>query len=735
MKVKFKIFWGLVILFLISNFALANSCDVNKLKIVKYGQKGEYVRNLQKCLINLGYRIPSGATGFYGKETLKAVKDFYKSWYGNWHGRMLTISGIQKIKELYASKSQVLKEIEKTFESRKVEFRKFNSKEEFKNYFKKVFREEKTKYLFTDIFREIFHKPRSLHSTLIPFYSGFTLESIDIPQSIKAPERVSETTVQVKGIDEPDIVKTDGLNIFYSREIYLNNPICFPEKCIFSYHAFSIIKAFPPFEAQEIFKTNEGGELLLEKNGKILLILDKNYNKITGYDVSNLKNPTKKWIINMEKDVILDTARLYQNKLYLVIKKLLNDNVECPLKLGELNNESLEIDCKNIYYPSEHYSVNLLYGVLVINPISGDIELQNAFLAQSEESVIYMSPNYIYITYTFVNNFENFILHFINENKDKFPQSILFKIYQLKFEKNREEILDKIEKILSEYYNSLNDAQKESLSKELTKKWEEYLDKNKRYFEKTIITKINIKDLNIEAIGNIPGAPLNQFALDEYQNYLRIAVTIGEKIRILSTVNDIYILNNNLEIIGSVQDLGKGERIYSVRFIEDKGYIVTFRETDPFFVLDLSKPYEPKLKGELKIPGYSSYLHPITKNKILGVGKEENYVKISLFDVTNPENPFEKDKYILKEETWSEILKTHHAFLLDEKHQLFFIPAVNKGYIFSYKNDDLTLIKEINNITAVRAIYLDDFLYIIGENVIIIYDENSWQLIKEITLQ
>ena len=86
--------------------------------------------------------------------------------------------------------------------------------------------------------------------------------------------------------------------------------------------------------------------------------------------------------------------------------------------------------------------------------------------------------------------------------------------------------------------------------------------------------------------------------------------------------------------------MGKDERIYSARFIGDKGYLVTFKQVDPFYVLDLSNPKKPEIKGELKIPGYSSYLHPISDDLILGIGKEGSVVKVSLFDVSDPTNPF-----------------------------------------------------------------------------------------------
>ncbi len=178
-----------------------------------------------------------------------------------------------------------------------------------------------------------------------------------------------------------------------------------------------------------------------------------------------------------------------------------------------------------------------------------------------------------------------------------------------------------------------------------------------------------------------------------------------------------------------------GKKIYFSQsfsfWIEDKGYLVTFRQIDPFYVLDLSDPKNPQLKGELKIPGYSSYLHPITKDKILGIGKEESNVKISLFDVSNPEKPTESDKYILKE-YWSDILETHHAFLLDEKHQIFFLPGSQSGYIFSYQKNKLELKKAISDISAKRAIYINDYLYIIGENKIVVLNELNWERINEL---
>ena len=243
--------------------------------------------------------------------------------------------------------------------------------------------------------------------------------------------------------------------------------------------------------------------------------------------------------------------------------------------------------------------------------------------------------------------------------------------------------------------------------------------------------------LEIKALGNIPGQPLNQFSLDEYKDNLRVATTVGERMWIgfwggtQESANDVYVLDKDLKTIGSLQDLGLEERIYSARFIEDKGYLVTFRQTDPFFVLDLATPKSPGLEGQLKIPGYSSYLHPITKDKILGIGKEGDQIKISLFDVTDPKKPQEKAKYTLNE-YWSDILNTHHAFLLDSKHTIFFLPGERGGYIFSYQNDKLELKKAVSDISASRALYINDYLYLLGDNKLKVLNEINWEKIKEL---
>ncbi|MCX4275311.1 MAG: beta-propeller domain-containing protein, partial [Candidatus Gastranaerophilales bacterium] len=135
---------------------------------------------------------------------------------------------------------------------------------------------------------------------------------------------------------------------------------------------------------------------------------------------------------------------------------------------------------------------------------------------------------------------------------------------------------------------------------------------------------------------------------DEYDGNLRVATTNGYD---EESENQLYILDENLKEIGKIENLAKGEKIYSVRFIGKIGYIVTFKQIDPLFVIDLSNPTAPVVKGELKIPGYSSYMHPYDETHIIGIGyntKSNGYggvtnanMKMSMFDVSDLENPKE----------------------------------------------------------------------------------------------
>lgn len=194
--------------------------------------------------------------------------------------------------------------------------------------------------------------------------------------------------------------------------------------------------------------------------------------------------------------------------------------------------------------------------------------------------------------------------------------------------------------------------------------------------------------------GSVPGHVLNRFSMDEYGGHVRIATTTGDMWAEGDAIskNHLYVLDERLRTVGSLEGLAPGERIYSARFMGSRAYMVTFRNVDPLFAIDLSDPKRPSVLGQLKIPGYSDYLHPYDEHHLIGFGKETIEVaprdgrgeptayylgmKLSLFDVTDVSRPKEKFKVVIGDRgTHSEVLSDHKALLFDRSRGLLAFPV------------------------------------------------------------
>ncbi len=314
---------------------------------------------------------------------------------------------------------------------------------------------------------------------------------------------------------------------------------------------------------------------------------------------------------------------------------------------------------------------------------------------------------------------------------------------------------------------------------------------------------INGLQLTFEAQGNVPGYTINQYALDEYNGNLRIATNLDQYTQVFNglssvqdnKVNNVYVLNPKLTIIGKLEGLAQGENLHSVRFMGDRGYLVTFVKTDPLFVIDLSQPQNPKVLGELNIPGYSDYLHPVDETHLIGVGKEAtaattgNFawylgLKLSLFDVSDVNNPVQVANYVIGDRgTDSPVLRDPKAFLYDKTKDLLVIPVdvaiVNQtlaqqypssvpaygqtvwqgAYVFSVStNGNFTLKGTITHINAsllnsqgqiintmdyyttsnqwiTRSLYIGNTLYTISNSIVKLNSLNDLSQIAQVNLQ
>ena len=248
--------------------------------------------------------------------------------------------------------------------------------------------------------------------------------------------------------------------------------------------------------------------------------------------------------------------------------------------------------------------------------------------------------------------------------------------------------------------------------------------------EKTQIYKFDIGDYDIKYLKNasVDGSALNQFSMDEYNGYLRIATTSGNWGENL--INQVYVLNDNLETVGLLKDIAKGERIKSVRFTGNTAYVVTFIQTDPLFVIDLTDVKAPKILGELKIPGYSAYLHPVGDGLVMGVGLDgtetgtNGGMKVSLFDVSDPTKPVECGKFTMsgydsddrRVYVDSDAYYDHKALCWDAQNKIMYVPYSKNVHVWAY-SDDENYNKTTAGIVALKVNEAEKTLQVAGEYV------------------
>jgi len=522
----------------------------------------------------------------------------------------------------------------------------------------------------------------------------------------------SLTNVQVEGIDEADYVKTDG------RYIYLiKNNILY------------IVHAYPPTElniVNEIRVANATISGIYIHDSKIVLITHTAYYKILPlktiteedegpgvkvrkllssilvYDVTDPFNPILVKNVSFAGE-IRDT-RLMNGVLYSIVYEY---SVKYNITLPEyyIDGVKYSIDPSEIYYSPDAKDYGFQY--VIIFTLNLDNFQHNVFtMLTGYTNILYMSYKNIYLTQT---TWRPFILY---EEIEK--NRITTKIYKFKI-------------------NILPDGGAE---------------------------------ISPYAVGEVPGYINNRLQLDEYKGFLRVStynwVVITTNPFVSKSYTSIFILDEDMEIVGSLTGLGESEHLYATRFMGDYAYLVTYRRVDPLFVIDLSNPEDPKVAGELKIPGFSSMLQPIWNNLIIGIGYETDNetriigLKISLFDVSDPKNPVEIGKIVFSEGGWgwSEAAHDIHAILKVPKLEYVGIPVelygvkgktaylvVKANETGLYKEGLIELHKVNDNAQFypwyyyMRGLYIGDYLYIVTGNQVEVYTLSTLEYINHIILK
>jgi len=504
----------------------------------------------------------------------------------------------------------------------------------------------------------------------------------------------STTNVQVANVDEPDYLKND------SKYVY-----------IVSQNTLSIIDAYPAEDAKLILKIAldiesqyiqnmflNDDRLVIFYNGQsddeIIPQFDfvprRSYNSVTHaliVDVSDKENPT------ILKDYSIDgnfrDARMIGDYAYFVT----NSNVDHQYpRLPVIMEDSVRIMTPEAFYFDNVEQFSNFNTLTAINIFEDTINSETFLMGYTGS--FYVSENNFYLTYQ-----QNMPFGFYeNSSRDRFfdvvvpllPKSIQDEI---KLIENSE--LDSasaqwnaISELMQKSYNEMNKKDKEELFDKIRDALNEYDRKIQEDTRKTIIHKISIDEDKIEYVakGTVPGRLLNQFSMDERGDRFRVATTNEIYTQYEGTIrsNAVYVLDEQLEIVGELEEIAPDESIFSTRFMGDRLYMVTFQQIDPFFVIDLSSD-TPKILGELKIPGFSNYLHPYDEEHVIGVGRDTKEIengrvqqlgiKVALFNVADVNNPKVVDDIIIGDSsTQSEALHNHKAFFFDKSREILSIP-------------------------------------------------------------
>lgn len=460
-----------------------------------------------------------------------------------------------------------------------------------------------------------------------------------VTNSGSTSDEYSTTNLQVENVDESDVMKNNGSHIYFIQG-----------------QNVKVVKAYPADEMAEEANIKPEDNFYpssIYLNGTTLVIMGNgsmgaNYTSATNvyiYDVSNPKEPKK--IRTLQFSGYEISSRRIGDNLYLVLNQYqpyyyykyydrfapttessTPQNIEESLPSyydSSTGATGKMADCNNIiYFPHPRSMDYLIVAGIPLNNANKSINKQ-VILGNSEN--VYASSDNLYVAST----------------SYEYPE---YSIYD---------------------------------------SWE--ITPQKYSYNNTLIHKFSMDNgqVTFEDKGKVPGRIINQFSMDEHEDTFRIATTSdGSR----TTNNNLYILNkNNLdETLGKIEGIAPGENIYSTRFVGDKAYMVTFKTTDPLFVIDTSDVHNPKILGKLKIPGYSNYLQPFDENHIIGLGKEAEVdksgnfawykgIKLALFDISDVNNPVELSNVVIGDRgSDSEALNNHKAILFSKEKGFIAFP-------------------------------------------------------------
>ncbi|HUI01555.1 MAG TPA: beta-propeller domain-containing protein [Nitrososphaerales archaeon] len=540
------------------------------------------------------------------------------------------------------------------------------------------------------------------------------------------------TNVQVQGVDEPDIVKTDGTHLFVAANGTGSSS---------SAGSVTIMDAYPPNSTSVLSTVSLPNSQILgiEVAQGRLLVIDQRYTNTTYvglllYNTSTLSSPSL-----MENETVSGNyvaARLAQGYLYAVVQQPSyqfdgRGNATGVLPFVTANGEKTALSPPSVYYTPNNSQIGDYTMIISIGMASGAATTLSVLTGPS--STVFVSTSNIYVVYS------NYRLYADADNipGDVFSGGVITS-------------------------PSAGQEQNSTIFRA-------------SYTNGTVA---------VQAVGSVPGSVLNQFSMNEYDGYFQVATSRIATINGNATESDdVYVLNSNMSQVSALQNIAPGENLYAVRFVGDMGYVVTFEQIDPLFAISFADMTHPVILSALKVNGYSDYLQPLFSNYLLGVGKDTVAsstgdfayylgLKLSLFHVAANGSSSDVQDYLIGDRgTDSPVLTNHLALTWDPANNVTVMPVLlakvsanqqgssqnpppegnpvwQGAYVFRVDSSGFTLLGNVtqypagmnygdspnNNLQVERSVIIGNYLYTISQSEVMVSDLSSFGTVATVAL-
>ena len=544
-------------------------------------------------------------------------------------------------------------------------------------------------------------------------------------QSVASTPSFTGTNIQVTGVDEPDIVKTDGTHLFVSNG-----------------SSVSIINAYPPNSTRILSTVRDPSASILgiEVSQNRLLVIDTrnsnaSYVDLLLYDTTDLSSPKL-----MQNESIAGNyvaARLAQGNAYAIVQQSSfvpdqNGNLTGVLPSIVSNGSESTLAPSSIYYAGDKDQINFYTFITSLSMSTGKENTISVLTGPS--STVYVSTTNIYVVYA----------NYLDYYADNIPGDIF---------------------------------SGGAIAQGVIQQQEQ----NSTIFR----ASYSNGTVSVQAVGTVPGTVLNQYSMDEYNNYFRVATS---RIATLSNgtntrSDDVYVLSQSMSQVSALRNIAPGENLYAVRFVGDMGYVVTFEQIDPLFAISFKDPTNPAILSALKVTGYSDYLYPLPGGYLIGVGKDAvpsssgNFawylgLKLSLFHVFDNGSSAQVSKYLIGDRgTDSPVLNDPLAFTFDSTRNITVLPVLlakvsgNVTYspgssppygdyvwqgvdVFRVTRSGFTLLGNVsqypaglnygdspnNNLQIMRSVIIGNYLYTISQNEVMVSALSNYSTVASLQL-